>query len=426
MSAIKQVMKKYSFLVFFIFIQSASFAAGGTDSSQNQSFNPYRATEEYINGLPPAARARSDAYFEGGYWLLLWDMVYAVAIAYVFLSLGLSGYIKNKLSRVKRRNLKNALYALIYFLFAWLLIFPLHLYESFIREHQYSLSNQTFWQWLQDDLVTLILNSIAFGIITMLIYIVIVKTAGKWWIWAATISILFLTFIIFISPVLISPLFNDYKPLEEGPLKEKILSMARANSIPADNVYTFNASKQSDRISANVNGLGSTTRISLNDNLLNKCTPAEIYSVVGHEMGHYALNHLTVYLIEMLLVLLILFGFVHVSFTRLLRTRWGKDIEGVQDIGGLPLLMVLISFGFFILTPVTNSITRIQEREADIYGLNAAREPDGEASVDMKLSTYRKIKPGYWEEILFYDHPSGYSRILMAMKWKAENLNIKP
>ena len=60
--------------------------------------------------------------------------------------------------------------------------------------------------------------------------------------------------------------------------------------------------------------------------------------------------------------------------------------------------------------------------EADVFGLNAAREPDGFASVSMKLSEYRKINPGYWEEIIFFDHPSGHTRVLTAMKWKAENL----
>ncbi len=75
----------------------------------------------------------------------------------------------------------------------------------------------------------------------------------------------------------------------------------------------------------------------------------------------------------------------------------------------------------FVMTPVTNSITRMEEIEADAFGLNAAREPDGFAEAALMLSEYRKIHPGKWEEIVFYDHPSGYNRILTAMTWKAEN-----
>jgi len=80
----------------------------------------------------------------------------------------------------------------------------------------------------------------------------------------------------------------------------------------------------------------------------------------------------------------------------------------------------------FLATPVQNNISRITELEADYFGLNAAREPDAFASVTMKLSEYRKISPGYWEEIIFYDHPSGKTRIFNAMRWKAENLPGTP
>ena len=81
--------------------------------------------------------------------------------------------------------------------------------------------------------------------------------------------------------------------------------------------------------------------------------------------------------------------------------------------------MVLVSFFFFIATPVTNTITRTLEAQADIFGLNTARQPDGFATVTLKLSEYRKLDPKPLEEFVFYDHPSGRSRIFMAMRWKA-------
>ena len=75
------------------------------------------------------------------------------------------------------------------------------------------------------------------------------------------------------------------------------------------------------------------------------------------------------------------------------------------------------------MTPVSNTLIRTQEAEADIFGLNASRQPDGFASVAMQLSEYRKIQPGKWEEILFFDHPSGWNRAHMAMTWKKEHLD---
>ena len=83
--------------------------------------------------------------------------------------------------------------------------------------------------------------------------------------------------------------------------------------------------------------------------------------------------------------------------------------------------MILFSLFFFVTTPVNNTITRTMEYEADIFGLNAAMQPDGEANVDLMLGEYRKLDPGPIEEFLFFDHPSGRTRITAAMRWKAEH-----
>ena len=100
----------------------------------------------------------------------------------------------------------------------------------------------------------------------------------------------------------------------DSAMKSTILSMARANGIPADNVYIFDASRQSNRISANVSGFLGTTRISLTDNLLNDCTPSEVLAVLGHEMGHYVMNHIAILLTWFGLLALVGFAFVDWAF----------------------------------------------------------------------------------------------------------------
>ena len=247
------------------------------------------------------------------------------------------------------------------------------------------------------------------------------KTPRTWPVWGAVTGIFLLALLFLVTPVFINPLFNDYQSLEEGPVKEKILSLARANAVPADDVYRFDASRQSKRISANVSGLLGTTRISLNDNLLNRTSPESIEAVMAHEIGHYALNHGPKLIFSFGLLLDVGFAFVAWAFDRVNRPSWG--IRGVSDIAGLPLFMALLSIYFFIAKPIVNSIIRINEIEADIYGLNAARQPDGNSEALLGLSEYRKMKPGYWEEIIFFDHPSGYNRIRMSMQWKKENLD---
>jgi len=231
--------------------------------------------------------------------------------------------------------------------------------------------------------------------------------------------------LVLIAPVYIAPLFNTYVPLKNAKIKDPILSMARANGIPATDVYEVDESRQSNRVSAKVSGFGKTQRISLNDNLLLRCTPEEIMTTMGHEMGHYVLNHIFKSIIFYTLVLLAGFAFLNWSLNWSL-ARWGEHwgISGITDVAVLPLAALLLSIFFFVITPISNTWTRTEEYEADIFGLNAARQPDGEAAVDLKLGEYRKLDPSPLEEVLFYDHPSGRTRITAAMRWKKENMNI--
>jgi STE24 endopeptidase len=90
----------------------------------------------------------------------------------------------------------------------------------------------------------------------------------------------------------------------------------------------------------------------------------------------------------------------------------------------LPLVILLVSIFSFILTPIANTETRTEEKEADMYGLNASRQPDGFAQAAIHLAEYRKMSPGPVEEWIFFDHPSGRNRIKSAMQWKAENLKL--
>jgi STE24 endopeptidase len=416
-------MKKYILLAAIIVLCSFSVVHAQDDSTKAAAFDVAAATQKYLDMLSPAQKAKSNAYFEGGYWLILWNLLYTLAVGFVFLRLGLSRWIKKNALKFKNVNVQNLIYGLQYILLAWMLSFPMSVYQDFYREHQYHLSNLSFSGWLVEDLQGLGLATLFGSILLVILYIAIRRTGRHWWIWGAGITIAFVVFGAFIAPVFISPIFNDYKPLADGPLKQQILSMARANEIPAENVYQFDASKQSDRVSANVSGFGSTTRISLNDNLLKRCTPAEIRSVMGHEMGHYVMNHVYKGILEIGVLLFLSFAIANWAFNKIV-LRWGEalSITGISDIAGLPLLAVIFAVITFVTTPGSNTLTRTQETEADMFGLNAAREPDAEAHVDIMLSEYRKLDPGYWEEVFFYDHPSGRRRVHMAMQWKAENL----
>jgi STE24 endopeptidase len=401
--------------------QTQANAVSGATNMQLQ-FDSQTATTEYLNSISTEQKERSDAYFEGGYWITFWNLVLEMVIASIFL-FGLSQWIMKTASKAKKTGIQKLIYILLYMTLAFLIAFPFTVYTDFFREHQYGLSNMNFSEWFSQELLSFVIMLTAVGSLILVIYWIICKMPERWWILGSGVVIVFMIVGMLISPVFISPLFNEYKPLEEGPVKDAILSLARANGVPADNVYQFDASKQSTRISANVSGLGSTVRISLNDNLLNKCSIQEIKAVMAHELGHYVLNHIYKLLIYIGLVIIIGFAIINWLMKKTIGRLGNRlGIAGIADIKSLPLLILFFSLYMFLSAPVLNSIVRTTESEADIFGLNAAREPDGFASVAMKLSEYRKISPGKLEEILMFDHPSGKSRVLMSMKWKAENL----
>jgi STE24 endopeptidase len=387
-------------------------------------FDVARATAAYLGLLTPEQRARSDAYFEGGYLLLVVDLVYGLLLAWLLLRTRLSARLRNLADRTTgNANLRVALYAAQYIVVSAVLALPLTLYVGFFREHAYGLATQTMGAWLGDELKELVIGVVLGSVAVTVLYAVIRRFPRTWWLGGAIAGLGMLVLTVVIAPVWLAPMFNEYQPLEPGPVRESILSMARGNGVPADDVYWFDASRQTTRISANVSGMFATTRISLNDNLLRRTAPEEIEAVMGHELGHYLLGHVWALLISLGVLLVVGLALGRWAFARILERhgqRW--DVRGQSDPAGLPLLLAVVSVYFFAMTPVTNSIIRASESQADIFGLNVARQPDGFARVAIRLSDYRKLDPGPLEEIFFYDHPSGRARVEMAMRWKAEQL----
>ena len=497
------VRKLCAITAFVLFLTGFALAQSNASANLNQSqidipttipvaaqasdhFDVDAATEAYLAEMPSSARSRSDAYFEGGYWLQLWDFLYGVVVALVLLNFRWSAAMRNLAERIEALTSRwlplvlywafgavidlpligltlrlfragsqglavVALLAVLIFSFVWLrfagpikrfltgavgdfsywvqyllvtavLIGPLAIYEGYIREHQYGLANQTFGPWLGDQMKNLAINLVLGGLLVVVLFAIVRKLPRTWWIWGAVVSILLLTVAIMIGPVYLQPLFNKITRLDDPKITQPILSMARANSIPAKDVYEIDASKQTTRMSANVSGFGQTMRITLNDNLLRRGSQEEIEAVMGHEMGHYVLNHIPKTIMFFLIVAVCFFAFLHWSLDWSL-ARWGEkwQIRGIGDPAVIPLVVLLASLFFFVLTPVTNIWTRSGEAEADMFGLNASRQPDGFARAALHLGEYRKMRPGPIEEFIFYDHPSGYNRIHRAMQWKKEN-----
>ncbi|QCI68971.1 M48 family metallopeptidase [Phreatobacter stygius] len=385
------------------------------------------ATRAYLDTLQGTARATSDAYFEGGYWLLIWGTLVTLLAKWLMLRTGLSARFRDWAERATpRRWLVPALYAAPYAVASALIVFPWSFYTGFVREKRYDLMSQSLAGWLGQQAIGLGIAVAVGALLMTVIFAVIRRAPRRWWLWGAAALALFTSLGTLIAPVFIAPLFNTYAELPAGPVRDRIVAMARASHVPAAHIYLFDQSRQDKRISANVSGLGPTIRISLNDNLLNQASEAETAAVMAHELGHYVLGH--AWQLIGLLALVFLAGFwLLYRLAPAILARWGGT-WGVRDVGDpavAPLFSALAVVFFLVMMPVMNTLVRAQESQADLFGLATACEPDGFASIAMKLSDYRKIEPGRIEEFLFFDHPSGATRVRMAMQWKADN-RVRP
>ena len=400
------------------------------------------ATQAYLDRLSADVVARSNAYYEGGYWLTLWNWLAGVAVALLLLATRPSTALRDWAARrIRWAPVRDALYGAAYAAASWLLTLPLTVYQSFIREHQYGMATQTFGAWFGEQLTALAVSVVIGAVLVALLYAVLRRARANWWLWGTAVTMVFMAVSVAIAPIWIQPLFNTYRPVPDGPVKTAVLQMARASGVPVDNVYVFDASRQTTRVSAYVSGLFGTAAVRLNDNLLERSSEPEIRAVMAHEIGHYVLNHIPKTLL-MLGVLIAVGVALSQWVMRLLMARFGArwrllsgggharaNVDanaGIGDVATLPLLVAVLSTWLFLMTPLLNTITRTQEIEADAFGVNLAREPLGMAEVLLKLTEYRKPDPGAIEEFVFFTHPGARTRIGNAMRWREQMLPARP
>lgn len=386
-------------------------------------FDAARATDAYLATVPAAERVKSDAYFEGGYWIEAWGTLIAVVVLGLMLRARFAARLRDFAERrTSRPFLQVFIVAFAFLAVLAIVLLPWEMYVNYFREHQYGMSNHTPGGYLGEWAIGIALFTLMASFAIAGIFALVRRVRERWVWWATGFTAIFMLFVILIEPVFIAPLFNDYKSLPDGEVRQSILALAEETHVEANDVSWFDASRQTKRISANVSGIGGTMRIALNDNLLNGTTLPEIRAVMGHEMGHYRLHHAWWLTFQLAIV----FGFgywvVNRTFGRFQRRfgeRWG--VRDLADPAGLPLALAILVVVMYLLTPVTNTISRVAEHQADAFGLESAKEPHGFASVAMRLSTYRKLEPSALEEIIFYDHPSGRARVERAMQWLAEH-----
>jgi STE24 endopeptidase len=227
------------------------------------------------------------------------------------------------------------------------------------------------------------------------------------------------TVMLLVGPVFIAPLFNHYEPVPDGPVRDALVAQAEAAGVPADRIFVFDGSRQSNNYTANVAGVFGSARIAISDVAFEGVPLAEVQAVTGHEIGHYVLGHVWRMVALVALLAVQAFFLVDRLFPRFARAL-GSDAR-LAEPRGLPVLYAMVTLFGFLAQPLLNAVIRQGEWEADRYSLETVNLPDALASALVQTAEYRDPRPARWQEWLFYTHPSVERRVTEAMRWKAAN-----
>lgn len=388
------------------------------------SFDPAAATAAYLSALTPAQHAKATAYTQGGHWVLLLSALVGVAVAWIVLRSGVLARVAGAVERGRPRpNLAVFAAAAVWSVLGFLLGLPWAIYADWWREKSYGLTSQGLGGWLGEQAMGTAIGVVAGGLFLVALYALIRRTGRLWWAWGAGLAAVFALLAQVVAPVAIQPLFNRYTPAPPGPTRDAVVELAKVTGTPSDKIFIYNGSKQSNRYTANVAGLGGSARVAMSDVMFAKGADiAEVRGVVGHEMGHYKHLHSLWLAGFAALAAIVFFFLIDRLFAPAARVLGARDVAGVADPAGLPVLMALITVLGLLSTPVMNTVTRLVESDADRFSLEKAHEPDGLAKALVKTIEYRASSPSAVEEFIFYDHPAVSRRVRRAMDWKAAHL----
>jgi len=380
-------------------------------------FDPEQATQLYIDGLGPGPLARAAEYTAGNHWLLLAGLLVSALVTWIIIRLGWLAAIERRMGPASNRGV--FLVGLVYVLLSALISLPWTLYADWWRERQYELSSQALGDFLGQSLLGTAVSAVFLPLFLTLLYLLIRRARRTWWIWGGGLTALAISLMMLLAPVYLMPLFNDYQPLPAGDVRNAIEAMAVDAHIPADRIFVYDGSRQSNNFTANVAGIGSSARIAISDVALGEASLDEVKAVTGHEIGHYVLGHVWLG-VGVYSLLAMLFFFIASRSFPVFAARFGADPD-IARPAGLPVPLFLVSLLGTLAQPISNTLSRYDENAADRYSLETVGLPDALSSALVKTAEYRNPRPGALEEFLFYTHPSVERRVRQAMEWKAAN-----
>lgn len=341
----------------------------------------------------PTDQAR--AYHRSGNVLWALNTVWALALPALLLWTGLSARMRDRAQAVGRKwFFVVAIYWVLFTIVTTAIDLPRAYYEGFIRQHAYGLSNQTLGKWASDQFASLGVTLVIGALFLWIPYLLLAKSPRRWWLYTSALAVPFIVLIVLIQPVWIDPLFNRFGPMQDKALEAEILALADRAGIEGGRVFEVAKSEDTKTLNAYVNGFGSTKRIVLWDTILKALDRRQLLVVMGHEMGHYVLDHVWKLIGILALTVFLTLYAVHRLAAALIDRFSGRfGFTSLADVASLPLVLMLFTAVSLVFNPAALATQRHFEHEADRFALEITRDNHAGATAFAILQQENLVVP---------------------------------
>ena len=320
-------------------------------------------------------------------------------------------------------NPDNEYGPLFYFIFFELISeeiidLPFELYETFVLEEKFGFNKTTLNTFIKDQIKTFIIFLIILPIVISLLVYVIIKGGKYFYIFTEICAIILMFIFMWVYPNIIQPLFNKFKELEEGDLKNGILDLAKRVNYPLKKIYEMDASQRSSHSNAYLFGFWKNKRIVLFDTLIKNLEIKEIEGVLGHEFGHWAKWHSIILLFISFTNIFIIFYLLQFFINEIpIFISFGFEQKSVFI--GLYLFFLIYSPVTFFINAIQNYIVRIIEYQADKYSYELGYgDYLKKALIKLSESNKSDLDPDPLYSIINYSHPILVERIRAINKYQ--------
>jgi len=353
-------------------------------------------------------------------------VIWAVALLGGSLATGLTLSLRDAAANISGRMVPSSwqagvtvlVYAVLLMLLNEIGSLPLSFYSGRVLERRYELSNETFKGWMADQAKSLAVGIVLGSGAAALIYWCIRVSPDRWWLIAGAAFALIIVGLTNLAPVVLLPLFYSIKPLDREALRARLIALADRAGARVLGAYEWGLAEKTKKANAALAGVGGTRRILVSDTMLAEYSDDEIEVVLAHELAHHV--HGDIWKGILFESVLILAGFFLAS--RVLRWSAGRiGLGGMDDVAGLPLLVLTAGAVSLMMVPVAHAMSRAFERSADRFALDLTRNPGAFVSAMRRLGAQNLAEehPSRIVQWLFYSHPPIRERIAAAQSFKA-------